>query len=374
MKQTVLPRLWLAAVAVAGAVAVVLAGVERFDQNRCPAWLQKYEQFHKENRGTELAKYLVARAPGTLGIGDNLRGMMFGLRIAAATRRVLLLQWDNPGQLTDFLEPASGMNWTLSGTPVTRSIAANTLTSTPLVDVVRGTALAKLAKGQIVPSQKQILLVQSNLHAGQACTICPDGNDRMAPDLSDDHVCMFSRLFKPTETVLKTAEEHLAALYPGQPLTALEYPAVHLRLGYLSGEERSVNRIEKHVDSLEKAMLAVSCGLKMAQQSGINTRTMPLLMIADHSSVRRFARHGRFHDVVAPYYQATHTGTVREFDSHLLAFVDLYLLSRAKCLLMSTSGFSNVAWWLSGGVTCKQTLRDCHRDCINGESSPFCIK
>ena len=75
------------------------------------------------NRNSIGAKYLLAEGPGFVGIGDHLRGFMFALRIAAATNRVLLLRWENPGNLTDVLLPGSRIDWTWDGTPAQAFLA-----------------------------------------------------------------------------------------------------------------------------------------------------------------------------------------------------------------------------------------------------------
>jgi hypothetical protein len=376
MHHNLLARWWQAAVLAAAALAVVLAAGEdlQFDRSRCPSWLHDYEQFHKENRGRELANYLVANAGSKIGVGDMLRGMMFALRVAAATKRVLLLNWNNnaAANLTTFLVPASGINWTLPGTLFERFSETDFETSTAQTDVMPTSIISQnIKKLGLKFSQKQFLVFESNLRAEQHCSFCPDGGSRSA--LDDQHTCMFQFLFKPSELVHKMAAQQLAALFPGQPLASLGYQAVHLRLGNQVGEARLFNRIGYNVESVDSMLLSVSCGLGMAQQSGINTSAMPLLLIADHRNVRRFSQRGMIKHVVTPNYAAVHTGRSNNSSSYLFAFVDIYLLARAKCLLLSHSGFSNVAWWLSGGISCTQTLRECYLACRQQPPQPYCL-
>ena len=81
-------------------------------------WLAEYEAFHKANRGRPGAKYLVHSVDSGLngGVGDRLRGMLFTVRAAAASKRVLLMRWATPHPLHHFLEPADGgIDWRMDG-------------------------------------------------------------------------------------------------------------------------------------------------------------------------------------------------------------------------------------------------------------------
>lgn len=60
----------------------------------CPTWMSEYAAFHKQQRGQPGAKYLVyAACPGSSGLGDRIRGMMYLTRQAVALNRVILFTW-----------------------------------------------------------------------------------------------------------------------------------------------------------------------------------------------------------------------------------------------------------------------------------------
>jgi hypothetical protein len=64
-----------------------------------------------------------AIAPGPISVaGDRFRGLLFTLRMAAATQRVLLLDWSHPVPVTEFLIP-SKIDWRI--TPDIQSGLAN---------------------------------------------------------------------------------------------------------------------------------------------------------------------------------------------------------------------------------------------------------
>lgn len=334
--------------------------------------MSEYEQFHKQTRAAAAAQYLIAEAPGFVGIGDHLRGMMYALRAAAATKRVLLLHWEHPGNLTDFLVPGAGIDWRFDGTPAAAFGTMDLKTSTAQMDVLGNIDLGKMFPNATYfsssPSNKTFLVLKTNVPAEAPCLICPPLQGK--PAHSYAYVCLFRFLFKASPLVETRTDEHLQTLYPGRP-SNLEYAAVHLRLGQMRGEDASINRISGWVDPLAKFLMSVPCGMGMARQAGINVTRVPLLLLADHKGVRRFSNMGWLANVVAPKYEAVHT-KLNSHESHLLSFVDLNLLARAKCLVVSHSGFSNVGLWLGANDKCRMMMGECYTTCRHNASAPIC--
>jgi hypothetical protein len=355
-----------------------LAAADAFDKSRCPAWIPQYEQWHISNKHSPGAQYLIADAPGFVGVGDHLRGFMYALRVAAATNRVLLLRWEHPGNLTDFLVPGSGIDWQWEGTPAMDLLAADKglKKTTDSMDIFRNDDVGKAFPNGIFfsngLSNKTYMVLKSNFPAEHNCAICPSVLGKPAEGY--DFVCMFRYLFKASAKVQQATDGHLQGLYPGfipGSSTGVDYQAVHLRLGMMRGEESVINRISGWVDPLAKFLLAVSCGGGLAKQSGIDIAATPILLLADHRGVRRFARNSKLANVVTPSYDAVHT-KLNSVEAHLQSFVDINLMARAKCLLMSHSGFSNVGWWLGGGSSCRMMLSDCYKACSEESNGPFC--
>jgi hypothetical protein len=335
---------------------------------------------------------------------------MYALRVAAATKRVLLIRWEHPGNLTDFLLPGSGINWQWQGTPAMNLLTTdkNLKVSNANKDVMGNNEIGRaFPDGEFFtndPSNKTFLVLKTNFPAQQKCTSCPSLEGK--PAECYDYVCLFRYLFVPSPLVEQKTNEQLHALYPNfAPIAAdgssssssssshsrsiassssssssnssrggsggFEYQAVHLRLGMMRGEESMINRISGLVDPLSKLLLAVSCGSGQAAEAGINIKDTPMVLLADHKGIRQFSRHGRLANVVTPSYDAVHT-KMNSVESHLQSFVDLNLLARAKCSVLSHSGFSNVGWWMSGGNSCRVMLSECHSKCAADSTSPFC--
>lgn len=221
-------------------------------------------------------------------------------------------------------------------------------------------------------TNKTFMVLKTNFPAEQICLTCPSVEGK--PLHSYDLVCMFQYLFQASEQVQQKTEQYLQLLYPGVDVSrdsGFEYTAVHLRLGQMKGETALVNRISGWVDPLSKLLLSVSCGRGLAQQGGVDIIQTPLLLLADHKGIRRFSQHGKLSHVVAPSYEAVHT-KLNSVEGHLLSFVDLNLIARAKCVVLSHSGFSMVGWWMSAGNDCRMLLSECYQQCAANTRLPIC--
>lgn len=361
----------LAAVVTQGAA---IAGT--FDRSSCPSWLQQYEQFHIKNRVSPTAKYLVANCPPWVGVGDHLRGMMYALRAAAATDRVLLIEWQNHGPLTDYLVPNSGINWTFAGTPATQLSKWDLMRSSEITDVFDNQDLKHMFTQNNYfawpPGNKTFLGLRTNFPADTPCVKCQPVNGSAA---SQDLVCLFQFLFKPSPEVERRTDKHLRLLYPGRSPSSVDYAALHLRVGHMHGEPEAIERNPGwggRVDALTKLLTAVPCATGLAREDGgIDVTETPLLMLADHKGIRHFARAGHVANVVTPVFDAVHTKASSR-ENHMQAFVDINLMARAKCLVYSRSGFSSVGLWMHGDASCTMLLSDCHQACRKNSSLPLC--
>lgn len=340
---------------------------DHFNSSRCAPWLAEYEHFHVDNRGAAGAKYLIADAPGNAGVGDHLRAFMYALRVAAGTKRVLLIRWRQAGNLTAFLLPGSRINWTLDGTPA-HNVMLNGFAADK--DVFQNKRVKAAFRGGGLfthdPSNKTYLVLQTTLPAAHQCVICPPAAESSAVKQRDyDHVCMFRFLFKASPWLQQKTDEALQQASPQSfiPSSMPDYQAVHLRVGQLHGEAAVVNRVG-YGSPMEMLLLSVACGKGQAASAGLSPLAVPIVLLADHTGVRNFAQHGGLAHVVSPAHQALHTMFKKTADAYVLAFVDLNILARAKCVVLSLSGFSNAAWWLSGGNPCMLLLSECYEQCV----------
>lgn len=99
----------------------VLTSTER---NTLRHFIRDYVQFHKEKRYTD-APRLIFRPLGT-GIGDRMGCLMFAYWTAVITRRVFLVDWQDPYPLSEFLEETNDLNILLSKEYTMRALRRGT--------------------------------------------------------------------------------------------------------------------------------------------------------------------------------------------------------------------------------------------------------
>lgn len=83
------------------------------NETACPAWIAEYAAFHKEHRNDTDARRLTYSCENSGeggGFGDRFRAMVWGARLAAATRRVFHIKMTHPVLLENYLAP-NGVDW-----------------------------------------------------------------------------------------------------------------------------------------------------------------------------------------------------------------------------------------------------------------------
>lgn len=349
-----------AALAPSNPVMLYHASNSANEAGQCPPWFGAYETFHLAARSQPGTKYLIHQVPEHTvgksgGLGDRLRGMLYALRLAAASGRVLLFSWSRPVELHHLLVPSAHINWTLAGIPeLSRGIPPDAL----VLRFMNGHHHPVVLNGNLTNLTEQFVVVQTNQHMDAECPACP----ALHPTTSST-ACTWARLFKPADDVIAQAEQQLQQLYGSSNVT--QYVAIHLRLGGFTGEAEH----ERGSGPLKNFAGAVRCANRLAQQHNISSST-PLLMVTDNHHLRSFIREGHLRHVVGPNTQSVHIDQALNLDdnarAHRSTVVDLVLLSRAVCLVTSPgyrhgslSGFSHHAWLLGGAKPCRVDFRKC---------------
>ena len=96
-----------------------------------PDWVKQYASWHKQQRKRYLEakrensssaddiRFLISRClehDTCGGASDRLQDMPWNLMLANQTNRVLLVRWEKPSQLEDYLvPPEDGIDWTVQG-------------------------------------------------------------------------------------------------------------------------------------------------------------------------------------------------------------------------------------------------------------------
>jgi hypothetical protein len=198
-----------------------------------------------------------------------------------------------------------------------------------------------------------------------------------------DSVFVFQYLFQASDEVRRQTDAQLAKLYGGGDSTAAavaaaaaangSYAALHLRLGGQAGEPEELS-YRFDTSKLTTLMSAVTCGVWLAGTAGIDTHTTPLLLLTDNNELRRFVHHGRLAGVTTSSFDAVHFGVAKNstLQERYSVFVDIALLARAHCVMLSPSGFSMTAWFMSGGRSCTLDVRHCVQSCQADPYSAMC--
>lgn len=89
------------------------------DLGSAPAWMQEYAAWHRQHRNDPDARFLMyscheqmngQRAGACGGHGNRIKQICWTLRAAAASGRVLLVDWLSPERLEEYLGPVA-VDW-----------------------------------------------------------------------------------------------------------------------------------------------------------------------------------------------------------------------------------------------------------------------
>ncbi|EFJ43964.1 hypothetical protein VOLCADRAFT_95798 [Volvox carteri f. nagariensis] len=319
----------------------------------CPephrALLQDYKAFHNANKYSPDAQYIVQECWGAkcAGTGDRLRGALFNLRVAIQYKKILIIDWTRPAALTNFLIP-NQIDWRMVNFPKNFFKDRNTLTR----DEYYATTIH--GNGSEVSTVQRFL--ETKKFTIRGVQIFETNATRLEP-IDPEHAidigaCYFQFLFKINETIAEAGKRHLENLYgPAH----VDYVAWHWRHFDVD------NKKEKPV-MISQLKGALDCAARLASDIGVDLVERPALLITDFNGFRDLVLRGEFRKLVTANVTPVHIDKVKKGDLAIFqnVFVDLYLLSRARCLLTSFSGYSKLALWMGTAE-----LRNCHRDFAN---------
>ncbi|KAG2428495.1 hypothetical protein HXX76_011612 [Chlamydomonas incerta] len=381
-------------------------------------WLPEYVEWHRAHRGRPDAKYLVwvcyrddglngrdAAARNVwgdcAGLGDRLRGIQYLARIAYGAKRVLLVWQESPVPLKHFFEPTQ-IDWRLTpdlGIDLLKEVAHSA--AHYVVGAEHGNALKQeIGQGTFQQLPDRVVTVSTNWLAED-----PVGGP--VPDLSQ-HTPLMGQLaralFRLSPAVEAATDAALASVgvQPGQP-----YVALHLRLGGQIGEEFAIQRfslgqphevlqvasecaaglVEEDKRRLRHAAVAAAVlAPTQAAAAALAAVTeseshMPHVLLTDNDELRRRVAAGELPPWVSPELHPVHLRLQRlpgagnasaaaagalpaalspaemaaVVKAHVTSLADFGILVRARCVVLSPSGFSLQAQLL-GNQACAATL------------------
>lgn len=313
----------------------VIFGDDFPDPKKCPPWLDSYIEWHNNVSRSDIlldqAKMMryEVHTSGS-GLGDKMRTALWSLRVAAASHRLLMIDMSYPLPLERALEP-NKINWLVRKKFENNCVRTAASINLDLADP--NSANCIIFSGQEFP------FVQAPLD-----NVFPRGYDpvyNVSASLYSVHShCLFDALFKPSSALNAAVDNEIKALF-GDGMTT--YAAAHLRSGHLTGEN---NVIDPKVfgDPLENLLGSLYCMREMK---------MPHVIVASSRAIRAAARFNFFNNASGTrIVEAVHTQARVSENEHFSTFIELGVLARAKCLIMTRSGYARLAFFWGGQNDC----------------------
>lgn len=306
-----------------------------------PKWLKDYFSWHNRVRRSLTAenwmdrKYLVMVCLKTTktcgGTSDRLQPVPFLLRLAAETERLLLIHWEKPAALENFLlPPRGGIDWRVPD-----------FVRPDIIDP--GLSSVRLA---VPRAQSDIRLVTTKIQShdhGSAYYSNSTGVD--VDSYRETYHDIWYTMFTPVESIARKIEKqlHQMKLVPGH------FAFAHLRANY--GIEDK-GRQQQLVSNWTRN--AFNC-LSELKVNG------PVFFATDNHGARKAARaygkkrgfriETRF-DEIPPLHLDLATDWEKPSDFNDV-FVDLYLMSMGRCMTYNMGGYGKWAQLISGrDVSC----------------------
>ncbi|GLC40029.1 hypothetical protein PLESTB_001518700 [Pleodorina starrii] len=307
--------------------------------------LQDYKAFHDANKHSPYAQYIVQTCwhRHCEGAGDRIRGTLFLLRMAIEYRKILIIDWTRPAPLPYFLTP-NQIDWTMTGFPDGFFTENNTITLEEFNATTKHGPGTDEAIAKFMGTQKYVTQGVRPFEAH--ATRLPRIDPKRAIEIG---ACYFNFLFKLNSTIVERGEAHLRQLYGPSPV---DYVAWHWR-------HMDVDSKKEEPLIVSELGTAMSCAEQLAGGIGVDLNQRPVLLVTDFNAFRHMVARGDVRKLTTPNITAKHIerGWADSVGPFQDVFVDLYILSRSRCLITSWSGFSKLALWMGS-----RQLLHCHRD------------
>ncbi|GAX25006.1 hypothetical protein FisN_2Lh289 [Fistulifera solaris] len=317
------------------------------DSTQIPQWMKDYFNWHAEQRqrlspeNWNETRYIIMTCMESDekcgGTSDRLRLLPAMVRVAANTNRLLLLYWERPAFLTEFLvPPVGGVNWVVPDWfhDILKANADRIHTLDRLVAYSQSNRTVIMSRIQISDHGSKYYKEQA-LQSGES-------EDALRQHYRD---CWRS-FFTPAPKVAKQIESEMK----GFELIPYEYSSVHLRAQY---------GLEEHGRDPAKVynwtVNSLNC-ISHLRPGG------PFFFASDSAYAREVAvEYGksrntpvatRLHDK-DPLHMDLKPSQPTSPSDYYAVFVDLYIISMGECLAYNMGGFGKWGLLLSGrNLTC----------------------
>jgi hypothetical protein len=302
------------------------------------------------------------------GLSDRLTSIPLFLFLAASTNRVLLLRWDRPFALEEFLVPGPMMNWSV---PEDLQTILDNITSSSVYSK-RVYFDGPRAKKLISAANKSALwLVEGNVNTSgerlfrDLVSTIQQQDTRIQKD-DEDYTTfyheMFPALFSPTPPLQRLVDVYMKEL----KLVANQYTVAHYRSKYPGEpyrktwnltilEETVINAVHcasSLAPSLPVYVASDAVAALQAVQRYTKERPNSNRSIVSHLDISRT----KYSEVtLLPEEDPPHLN----FDSHshpsgfYSIFLDLLIMASSRCVSSGAGGFGRLGSFLSFNASCQ---------------------
>lgn len=342
-----------------------------------PDWMKNYFRWHKEiqsakhhhNHYPSTPTLLLTCPSGSRKCGgtvDRLSPLVFLIYIASRTHRLFLIHWGRPAALEEFLvPPAYGVDWRLRDNDKTATTSDNSVLATSLEALLQA---ANDTSNLIVRCRFQAPDHGAAFYNARATTT-GNNNGQAVTTMEQLTRTVWDLFFTPAPPVAQRIKDfmHQQKLIPGH------YLATHIRALY-AVKDQDPYVVQYWTQN------AVNCTTHLARPDDGNA----IFVASDTSLAPKLAqRYATPQGWRIVYHAADVTGNEplhldkasrwedRPPSDFYDAFVDLYLLSLARCVTYGVGGYGKFATWLTGHPKC--TLQHHNATAINecSLSPPF---
>ncbi|GIL74661.1 hypothetical protein Vretifemale_4590 [Volvox reticuliferus] len=352
--------LWLTAV---GVMDFRLVGAwELQGLPECPEphrrMLQEYKTFHAANKHAPDATYIVQTCwhVHCAGAGDRLRGALHMLRVAMHFKKILIIDWKRPAPLHYFLTP-NEIDWKMTGfKDGFFDEQNNTISSDDFSAVTRYGSATKEVINQF--EDTKMIITQNPQPFETENKLLPPIDHNMALQIG---ACYFNFLFKFNSSVERHGEGYLRQMYGPLPVDFIAWHWRHWDVDCKCEKSFKVSELGT----------VLTCAEELASEIGVNLNLRPVLLATDFNAIRQLVAKGEFRKIITANITSKHIDKAKPNLGNVPfedTFIELYLLSRARCIITSWSGFSKLAVWMGSRslLTCHHDMGTCNSTAVQG--------
>ena len=314
----------------------------RIDVNELPRWIQDYVEFHNQSiaqKNTSSLRYMIytcRKGHHCSGTGNRQRGIVAAFLVSILTKRIFLMDIDNPIPLDQVLEPHM-IRWN----KIPENLDKH---SPPPIYDVRNKQPNPLQRPGDFDTGQQVIRILATGPGGLE-TIWNSTEMKELLAQTDKHMppviykWLFYTLFKPSQALQELVQRQRASL--GLTTFSDPYIGIHVRLGG-GGAWRGHNEQRYNVSTLPRFL---QLGQQLRESHSGN---LPLVIISDDAKAKELLyemdpKSVRFVSNTTIVHVDRSKNGDNGVDGSLQVWADVLLLAQATCLVESLSSFSSLA-------------------------------